>query len=152
MAKRRSYYGATDLRTSARPGTKRFGEYLAYLFGSRTIGIYANRNIAATPRKSTHATGRALDQAGDANARRAMLAFLDTHCRHALQAIHDYENDYQPGEYGAAYRCDRDAWKTYERPTIKPSGANHHWIHLELEPEYADSPDEVNNLFRRIFS
>jgi|Laugrefa1bdmlbdn_1035148.scaffolds.fasta_scaffold00122_14 hypothetical protein len=151
MTRRRPYYGSTDLRTSARPGTKRFAEYLTYLHGSRTIGIYANRNIAGSPRKSVHATGRAFDQAAPADGRRAMLEFLDTHCRHAVQAVHDYENDYQPGEHGAAYRCDRDAWKTYERPTIKPAGAHNTWIHVELEPFYADSPDEVDNLFRSIF-
>lgn len=151
MSNRRTYLGAAGRRTSARPGTKRFAEYLTFLFGSRTIGIYADRNIAGTTRKSVHSTGRALDQAGTPEVRRAMLEFLDTHCRHALQAVHDYENDYQPGEHGAAYRCDRNAWKTYERPTIKPAGAHHHWIHVELEPEFADSPDEVNNLFRRIF-
>lgn len=148
-----NYTGATDLRSGPRPGTVRFVEYLRFLHGGDCLGIYANRTIRGSTKRSVHQTGRAFDyRPPSREIRYDVLELLDFHFRPALEAIHDYENTYVPGPgFGAAWRCDRNTWKVYNSPTIKPAGAIQPWIHAELVPAYADDPQLVDELFRKVF-
>jgi len=145
----RPYLGAADVATGPKPGTIRFQDYLRFLFQMKSLGIYANRPARGSNQPSVHRTGRAADIGGGPNQLTACLRFLDQHCRLALQEIHDYLNLYQPGKHGAGWRCDRDAWRSYDKPTLGPGGQ---WIHYELEPDYANNPQLVDALFQRIFA
>ena len=144
----RPYIGAADVTSGPRPGTIRMQHYLGYLFQMKSLGIYANRPARGSDKPSVHRTGRAADIGGGPNQIKACLQFLDEHCREALQEIHDYKNLLYPGNFGAGWRCDRDAWRVYDKPTLGPGGL---WVHYELEPDYADDPTMVDKLMERIF-
>lgn len=148
----RPYTGATDRRKSTRPGTKAFQDYLCFLFGAKNLGLYADRPTRNGAGLSVHATGRAGDTGGNESQVRAILAFLDNKCRDLLEEIHDYRNLFKtsPKKLGAAWRCDRDAWRIYDK-SPSPIGAGGLWVHWELAPTYADNPDLIHAHFQQIF-
>jgi hypothetical protein len=150
IAEGRPYTGNTDPAKGPRPGTIRFQQYLIYLFQMKNLGIYANRPVRGGSGLSVHATGRAADLGGGPNQIKTVLAFLATHSETLLiEAIHDYGNRLIPGKHGAGWRCDRQTWTAYTKPTIGSPGAL--WIHYEISPEMADNPDLVNAAFRKVF-
>ena len=153
----RPYTGTTDaVHEKPREGTKAFVDHCKFLFGVKSLGIFANRNINGSgmpnPPKSVHATWRAFDLSCDAKTRFKLIDFLYTH-RDILgvEEIHDYSNTYKPSKFGwgAGYRCDRDAWKIYEKNTI--GSKNGQWVHVEISPLLADHPDIVAHAFKTIF-
>jgi len=153
----RPYTGTTDaVHEKPREGTKAFVEHCKFLFGVKSLGIFANRNINGSgmpnPPKSVHATWRAFDLSCDAVTRYKLIDFLYTH-RDILgvEEIHDYSNTYKPSKFGwgAGYRCDRDAWRVYEKNTI--GSKNGQWVHVEISPLLADHPDIVAHAFKTIF-
>ena len=53
----RPYTGNSDgNHPNERPGTKRFVEFMEYLFGMKSLGIYANRPMRGSANLSVHAT------------------------------------------------------------------------------------------------
>ncbi len=58
--------------------------------------------------------------------------------------------DYWPAEHGRGWRCDRQAWEKYAKPTIHgaPGGD---WIHIEISPQAADSVMWVKAAFLKVF-
>jgi len=58
--------------------------------------------------------------------------------------------DYYPIPHGRAYKCTRDAWEKYDRPTVSgaPKGD---WYHIELSPEFADDAKKVHQAFKALF-
>ena len=151
----RPYTGNKDaVHARKREGTKTFVDYCCYLFGVTNIGIFNDRNMVGTkpPRKSVHATWRAVDLKGTQEQRFHLINFLYTHrdilC---IEEIHDYAGTYKnnPKGWGAGYRCDRDAWRVYDKNTIGSKGAQ--WIHVEVSPLLADHPDVVHHAFKTIF-
>ena len=153
----RPYTGTSDaVHEKPREGTKAFVEHCKFLFGVKSLGIFANRNINGSgmpnPPKSVHATWRAFDLSCDAVTRYKLIDFLYTH-RDILgvEEIHDYSNTYKPSKFGwgAGYRCDRDAWRIYEKNTI--GSKNGQWVHVEISPLLADHPDIVAHAFKTIF-
>ena len=61
----RPYTGNKDgNHPTERPGTKRFVEFMEYLFGMKSLGIYANRPMRGSANLSVHATWRAVDLKG----------------------------------------------------------------------------------------
>lgn len=153
----RPYTGTTDaVHEKPREGTKTFVDHCKFLFGVKSLGIFANRNINGSgmpnPPKSVHATWRAFDLSCDAVTRYKLIDFLYTH-RDILgvEEIHDYSNTYKPSKFGwgAGYRCDRDAWRVYEKNTI--GSKNGQWVHVEISPLLADHPDIVAHAFKTIF-
>ena len=153
----RPYTGTTDaVHEKPREGTKAFVDHCKFLFGVKSLGIFANRNINGSgmpnPPKSVHATWRAFDLSCDAVTRYKLIDFLYTH-RDILgvEEIHDYSNTYKPSKFGwgAGYRCDRDGWKIYEKNTI--GSKNGQWVHVEISPLLADHPDIVAHAFKTIF-
>lgn len=146
----RPYTGATDPATASRPGTVRFVQYMTYLFQAKNLGIYANRPTRNGAGLSVHATGRACDLGGGPNQLTAMLQFLSTNANTLqLEEIHDYGNRLIPGKHGAGWRCDRDAWKAYDKPTIGSPGAL--WVHVELAPHVANDPTLIDQAFKAVF-
>lgn len=152
---KRNYTGNTDARGNVRRmGTLKFVDYCEFLFGVKNIGIYANRDMVGTtpPKKSVHATWRAVDLRGTQEQRFHLIDFLFTH-RDILgiEEIHDYAGTYKnnPKGWGAGYRCDRDDWKVYDKNTLGSKGAQ--WVHVELDPAHADSVALVDQAFKTIF-
>lgn len=147
----RAYTGNKDAQgvKGARPGTKRFQEMMAFLFGMKNLGIYANRPVRGGSGLSVHATGRACDLGGTAQQCKEATAFLfDFRNQLAIEEIHDYVGNYMKTKgFGAGYRCDRDAWKVYDKNTIGPGG---NWVHYEIAPELADDPAKVDAVFKEI--
>jgi len=147
----RPYTGNSDPTDGARPGTVRFQQYMVFLFQMKNLGIYANRPVRGGSGLSVHATGRACDLGGGHNQIIAAIQFLERHADQlGIEEIHDYGNRVQPGQHGAGWRCDRHAWKIYDKPTIGSPGAA--WVHYEISPDMADSPDKVNAAFKAILS
>ena len=153
----RPYTGTKDaVHARQRAGTKLFVDYCEYLFGVKCLGIFADRNVNMSglpnPPKSVHSTWRAFDLGGDTKTRYLLIDFLWVH-RDILgvEEIHDYANTYKPSKFGwgAGYRCDRDAWRIYEKNTI--GSKNGKWVHVEISPLLADHPDIVAHAFKTIF-
>jgi len=147
----RTYTGTTDAEgvKSARPGTKRFQDLMVFLFGMKNLGIYANRPVRGGSGLSVHATGRACDLGGTPKQCKEATAFLfDFRARLGIEEIHDYKGHYIPTKgFGAGYRCDRDAWRVYDKNTIGPGG---NWVHYEISPDMADNPERVDATFKAI--
>lgn len=145
----RPYTGNTDPTKGARPGTIRFQETMVFLFGMKNLGIYANRPVRGGSSLSVHATGRACDLGGTSEQIIAAIKFLEGHAdKLGIEEIHDYGNRYKPGQHGAGWRCDRNAWKIYDKPTIGSPGAA--WVHYEISPDMADNPTKVDAAFKSI--
>ena len=152
----RPYTGNKDAVHSAkREGTKVFVDYCCYLFGVKNLGIFADRDMkgANPPKKSVHATWRAVDLGGNPAQLKALIGFVYDH-RDALQIeeIHDYSSAYManPNGYGAGYRCDRDAFKLWDAKNNGGSKGGK-WAHLEISPLFSDHPDLVHAAFKTIF-
>ena len=151
----RPYTGNKDaVHAAKREGTKVFVDYFCYLFGVTNIGIFNDRNMVGTtpPKKSVHATWRAVDLKGTQEQRFHLIDFLFTH-RDILgiEEIHDYAGTYKnnPKGWGAGYRCDRDDWKVYDKNTLGSKGAQ--WVHVEIDPAHADSVALIDQAFKTIF-
>ena len=149
MTKPRKYTGNTDPHPKARPGTVRFQEMMVFLFGMKNLGIFANRPVRGGKGLSVHATGRACDLGGTADqCKKATALLFDFRYLLGVEEIHDYVGNYAPTKgFGAGYRCDRDAWKVYDKNTIGPGG---NWVHYEITPELADNPAKVDAAFKKV--
>lgn len=153
----RPYTGTLDAagNNSARPGTQRFQEWMAFCFGMKNLGIYANRNVRGGSGLSVHKTGRAADLGGTKAQVVQAIAFLyERREQLEIEAIHDYKGSWIPAKgFGASYRCNRDTgglfsgWKIYDKNTIGPGGS---WVHYELSPRLAGQPTLVDELFTKI--
>lgn len=153
----RPYTGNKDANgvKGARPGTQSFQNLMAFLFGMKCKGIYANRTVRGSsspnPPLSVHATGRACDLGGTPKQCKEATAFLfDWRDRLGIEEIHDYKGNYMATQgFGAGYRCDRDAWKVYDKNMIGPGG---NWVHYEISPAMADDPKKVEQVFTDILN
>ena len=105
---------------------------------------------------SVHATGRAVDLSyrktekyTKAN-RKAALAFINAVALNANDLGVQMIIDYFPKEFGRAWRCDRQAWLKYSKPTVSgaPGGD---WFHIEITPQAADSVIWVKAAFLKVF-
>jgi hypothetical protein len=128
---------------------------MVFLFGMKSLGMYANRPVRGGTGLSVHATGRAADLGGNPDQIRRAIDFLYAF-RELLEveAIHDYQGHWIPTRgFGAAYRCNRDTggklsgWRVYSKPTIGKGGP---WTHYEISPTMASSADRVDATFTAI--
>ncbi len=53
--------------------------------------------------------------------------------------------DYFPKPFGRAYRCDRDAWMRYMKPTVK-GAPNGDWFHVEVDGKKTAA--QINKVFK----
>ena len=120
-------------------------------------GSWGRRDMKGKPgTMSVHATGRAVDLSyrktekyTKAN-RKAALAFINTVVANANDLGVQMIIDYFPKEFGRAWRCDRQAWLKYSKPTVSgaPGGD---WFHIEISPQAADSVIWVKAAFLKVF-
>ena len=123
------------------------------LWDNGTWGIRPIRGTSPAEGKlSNHARGIAADLSyrwmktkgvrfgGRRHAIRAMDFMVANATDLGLQMIIDY----QFGKYGRAWRCDRAAWKVYDRPTVTFGGTGD-WIHVEVDGK--KKPAEITHVF-----
>ena len=106
---------------------------------------------------SVHATGRAVDlsyrkseQHETAN-RKGTMDFFNIVIANANELGLECILDYLLKPYGRGWRCDRQAWSKYSTPTIH-SAPGGDWLHVEINPQMADSPNLVKQAFQRVFT
>lgn len=148
----RKYTGWDQDSAGKRAGTEKFAKLIIDYFNN---GIWNNGTwnvrpmknpTLKTPKPSVHGTGRAIDLSwrknktkgfGDHATACQVVDFLTTNADlFLIEEIHDYF----PAPFGRGWRCDRAAWKVYDKPTMggAPGGD---WFHVELSPQHADNPD-----------
>ena len=120
-------------------------------------GSWGQRDVKGKPgTMSVHATGRAVDlsyrktEKNPKANRKDALAFIDKVVANANDLGIQMIIDYFPKEFGRAWRCDRQAWHKYSKPTVSgaPGGD---WFHIEISPQAADSVIWVKAAFLKVF-
>ena len=154
----RKYTGYDGDAAGRRAGMERFVQLLCAHFGNgiwnNGTWVVRNMNTPGKSRPSVHSTGRAADLSWRANRGRGfgnyqaslvVPEFLTTHAEALLiEEIHDYHLH----PFGRGWRCDRSAWKIYEKNTIGSPGGD--WYHVEIAPTYADDPGYYERIFAEI--
>lgn len=105
-------------------------------------GGFGVRNMRGKESLSVHATGRACDiswrNMGDGKrgkpkgGRKQAVAAMDYLVKNADALGIEMVIDYFPQKFGKAYRCDRDAWKNYDKPEVH-GAPNGDWFHYEVD-------------------
>jgi len=121
-------------------------------------GSWGVRNMRGSENLSVHACGRAVDLSyrpsekyPTAN-RKGSMAFLRVIIANANELGIEQVLDYFPKAFGRGYRCDRQAWKSYSKPTLAGSPGGD-WLHVEVAPAFLDQPlTLIQQAFRRVFT
>lgn len=135
-----------------RPGTEQFVREVSALSGGAlwNNGTWVVRPMRGKESLSVHATGRAMDLSwrGKPNGRKSAERVMDILTANNLILGVEMILDYWES-YGRGWRCDRQQWQTYTKPTIHgaPGGD---WIHVEISPRMADSPHRVTAAFAKV--
>jgi hypothetical protein len=119
-------------------------------------GSYGIRPMRGSESLSVHATGRAVDLSYRPSEKRKLanrkdaLALINKIVPVANDLGIEMIIDYMPQPFGRAWRCDRQAWSKYSKPTVHgaPGGD---WFHIEITPQAADSPIFVKAAFLKAF-
>ena len=119
-------------------------------------GSYGIRPMRGSESLSVHATGRAVDLSYRPSEKRKLanrkdaLALINKIVPVANDLGIEMIIDYMPQPFGRAWRCDRQAWQKYSKPTVHgaPSGD---WFHIEITPQAADSAIFVKAAFLKAF-
>jgi hypothetical protein len=119
-------------------------------------GSWGVRNMRSSENLSVHATGRAVDLSyrktdkyQTAN-RKGAVAFLNIVIANANALGVECVLDYFPTKFGRGWRCDRQRWFAYSKPTLAGSPGGD-WHHYEISPAMADNPALVKQAFQRVF-
>lgn len=149
----RRYTGTKDgVSKGKRPGTEEWVRQACALTGGVlwNNGTWVVRNMRGKNDLSVHATGRAMDLSwrGKPNGRKAAERLMDILVANETLLGLEMILDYWEG-YGRGWRCDRQSWQVYTKPTIHgaPGGD---WIHVEVSPRVADLPQRVKAAFARV--
>jgi peptidoglycan hydrolase-like protein with peptidoglycan-binding domain len=143
----RPYIGWDGNASGKRAGTEKFIKLLCEYFNN---GIWNNGSWGVrkmnNPRVtawSVHGTGRAFDISwrksgskgfGNYDEAVKVVEFLAENAElFQIMELHDYF----PKPYGRGWRCDREAWRVYDKPTIG-SAPGGDWFHVEVSPAVAD--------------
>lgn len=161
MRKKHRYTGNTDGDWGhTRPGVYEFINHVKLLSDNAfwDNGTYVKRDMRGKPgTMSVHATGRAVDLSyrktptrGKRNSREMARHMAEFMVQHADTLGIEMLLDYWPEPYGRGYRWDRGTWQNYKKPTLggAPGGD---WLHVELNPQWADDPSKVRYSFRQVF-
>ena len=142
--KNRRYTGWNGNSKGKLKGTERLKDWVVFLNGGKikNLGTWNVRLQREHAKPSIHGTGRAIDLRY-AN-REDGLALMDFLVRHAEAFGLEYIGDYLGGRYGRGWRCDRNGWQVYKKPTIGKGGS---WIHVELSPSVASDAGYVDAVF-----
>jgi hypothetical protein len=153
----RPYTGLADpVRGRRRVGLERFVAMIVEESSGRVWnnGTLAVRSVRGGSGLSVHATGRAVDlsRRGMGDHRRGcdratLVRLVDVLVDHAELIGLELVVDYETSPHGRGWKCDRDAWRVYDRATVGGGGAPWaDWIHVEISPERADSTVWVDDL------
>lgn len=146
----REYTGFNGFATGKQPGLEAFVRAMSSQSGQRVWnnGTFTKRkkrgaeNSSKMSGWSIHSTGRAADISrrayhGRPGCTRAdMLKVADWLVAVADDIGLEYLADYEYGEAGRGWKCDRDEWKVY-RPGVIKGGGWGDWLHFELDPAHA---------------
>jgi len=160
----RPYTGTDDgISKGKREGTEEFVRQV-YLLSDQGLwgnGTWVIRKMKGKESLSVHATGRAMDlsyrnmrdgKRGKPNGRKIASDWCDILAKNADVLGVEMVIDYAFGKFGRAWRCDRNAWQTYTKPTVTGGGnPASDWLHIEIAPRVADDPEKVKRKFRRVF-
>ena len=122
-------------------------------------GSFGVRNMRGKESLSVHATGRACDLSfrnmpddrGKPNGRKYAMKVMDLITKKADDLGLEMIIDYVTPKFGRAWRCDRMAWKKYEKDTVHGGGSlSSDWIHVELSPKAADNVEMIKGVFADI--
>ena len=156
----RPYIGNSDGPAAGpRAGMNEFIKQIIHHSGGAlwNNGSYDRRDMKGKPGSlSVHATGRAVDLSyrGSArhpqSSRKSALPFIERMVANANELGIQMVIDYFPSPYGRAWKCDRQAWSKYSKPTVSgaPGGD---WFHIEISPQAADSVIFVKAAFLKVF-
>lgn len=158
----RPYTGTTDgVASGARSG---MNEFIAQVERVTSKALWNNgsfgvRNMRGKSSLSVHATGRACDlsfrnmpdERGKPNGRKYAMKMMDFLVKNADQLGLEMIIDYQVPKFGRSWKCDRSAWKKYEKDTVHGGGsASSDWFHVELSPKSADDPKLIKAVFESL--
>jgi len=153
----RSYTGWDKNATGKRAGTERLVQLLCAHFNGAiwNNGTFGIRPSRGSGNPSVHGTGRAADLSwrrqssgkGYGNYK-AALEVLDFLVAHADVLFIEELHDYYLAPHGRGWKCDRNAWKIYDKPTIGTQGGD--WWHLEISNDHADDPAYYEQVFAGI--
>jgi len=133
------------------PGTVALRDIILFLNpGFTHLGTYAKRDARGKPgQASVHQTGRATDIGY--TLRKDMEPVMKWLVDNADALGVEMVADYWPQPWGRAWRCDRAAWKVYNRKTISgaPGGR---WIHIEISPTIASDAAAMSAAIEKLFA
>lgn len=119
-------------------------------------GTFVNRPMRSKQTLSVHATGRAADiswrkmspKIGKENGREYAVKMMKFLVQHADALGLEMCIDYFPKPWGRGYRCDRNAWQKYDKPTVSGAPLGD-WFHCEISPEMSGKPDKIRAVFAK---
>jgi peptidoglycan hydrolase-like protein with peptidoglycan-binding domain len=160
----RKYTGFDGYASGKRKGTEQFIREFIKLtggafFNNGSYGRRAMRGVANKP--SIHGTGRACDLSyrgapyegcGDRKVAEKWINWLVEHAEDLqLEIVVDYMGRKGRDPFGRGWKCDRNKWKTYLRPTVTGGGKYWaDWIHVEVSPDVADDADFFKIVFAEL--
>jgi len=120
-------------------------------------GIWAVRDMRSKKQLSVHATGRAADvsyrymktKGVPRGGRRQAVKAMNFIVQNADELGLEMCIDYQYGEHGRTWRCDRGVWLVYQKPTVQFGGTGD-WFHIEVDGKR--SPAEIRKVFQKLDS
>lgn len=161
----RPYTGTNDgIAKGKREGTEEFVRQMHFLSDGAfwNNGTFVVRKMKGKQTISVHSTARAMDisyrnmrdgKRGKPNGRKRANEWCEILSKHASVLGVEMIIDYSFGKFGRAYRCDRDSWQIYDKPTVTGGGnPSSDWLHIELAPRVADDAKKVQQKFRRVFT
>lgn len=150
----RPYTGTTDgAARGKRPGLEAFVAAIQERSGGQmwNNGTYGIRSKRGKSSLSVHATGRAADISRrkygkhPGTSRQNLEKVCDWLVDNAEDIGLEYLAQYEYGNGGRGWRCDRDDWQIYRPGIITGGGASWaDWIHVEISPEKADTTDWID--------
>lgn len=155
----RKYTGFDGYASGKRKGTEQFiREFVKFTNGAFfNNGSYGRRPQRGRDKPSVHGTGRAVDLSyrggtysgcGD---RKIAIRWVDWLVENSQDLGIELIIDYSYKPLGRGWKCDRNKWKRYLRPTITYGGKSWaDWIHVELSPDVCDDSDYFKMLFREL--
>ena len=148
----RPYTGFDGNSRAALPGTVALRDLILFLNADKLqhLGTYAKRDARGKPgQPSVHSTGRAVDIGY--KLRKDIEPIIDWLVTHADLLGVEMVADYWPKPWGRAWRCDRAAWRVYDRKTIHgaPGGR---WIHIEISPTLANDAAAMSAALEKALS
>lgn len=156
----RKYTGWDGDAKGRRAGTEKFVQLTCAYFnnGVTNFGTWNVRpSRGASGKPSVHGTGRAADLLWDKKDDgrgfgnyEAALKVLDFFVANADLLMIEEIHDYFLTPHGRGWKCDRQAWKIYDKPTIGTPGGK--WWHVEIAPDHADDPGYYDQAFKLIAS